>query len=139
MTQSRHQPPRGAKPRSTMVAVSTPGWKVSEYGLIIPDPSYDTDSEIDAEGSECSEYLYGGPELKVEEEDRPWTRKQPPLPGDRLFELLRFVRTEWRRPEATDEALDHFWDIGSPMDLINEHLMDWLFVSGTTNACENTS
>ena len=140
MTQSRQQPRRAAKPRSTMVAVSTPGWKVSEYGLIIPDPSYVTDSEMDAEGSPCSDYLYEGPEVKEEvEEDRPWTRKQPPLPGAHLLDLLGFVRNEWRRPEAKDEALNHFFCIGSPMDLINEHLIDWLFVSGITKACRNTS
>ena len=44
-----------------MVAVSAPGWTVSEHGGIVPDPQYSTDTELIVkpnladESSECSE------------------------------------------------------------------------------------
>ena len=149
---TKRLPPRGKKPRSTIVAVSTPGWIVSEYGEIMPDPAYVTDTEPDdkpdlddKESSECSEcsdcgetyysaegspsgqsLVYQGPELEVKFEEKPWIRPTPALPGAKLLELLDFMQINGH--VYISAPLEYFrFDTSSP-DLINDSFLQWLFV-----------
>ena len=136
-----------------MEAASTPGWTVSEYGEILPDPKYLTNTEPivksvlgDEESSECgecsgcgetfysdedsssaedSEYMEASDGLKSEE--RPWERPSPALPGDRMLRLMSaFMQADGRLNEDISATLRRFH--GSPPDLINKSFVQWLFV-----------
>lgn len=92
------------------------------------------DISDDGQSSNDRGGVYQGPELQVEYEEHPWTRPEPPLPADEVLHLLGFVRTHWRRYEALGEALEHFHDMGSPEDLVNQALMQWLFVGAISSS-----
>ncbi|KAL8793667.1 MAG: hypothetical protein Q9195_003716 [Heterodermia aff. obscurata] len=146
--ETRHQPPRGKKPRNSMVAER--GERASDPITVSDKVARSISGDEDSECSECSgcgetyysdedcsgdeesefqefqtaqSHLYQGPELEVEFEEQPWKRPPPALPGN----MLDFIQILGRF-EPIETTLRHLHSNGSPRHLINRPLVQWLIM-----------